>query len=75
MDEEEIEKAVLAYLRRKGYKQAESALHEEQQKQHHLKSAAPNNSSNNNNSSSNSNSTNSQTDPDIARQILLFSAE
>lgn len=75
MDEEEIEKAVLAYLRKKGYKQAESALHEEQQKHHHLKSAATNNNSNNNNSSSNSNSTNSQTDPDIARQILSFSAE
>lgn len=31
MDEEEIEKAVLAYLKKKGFKQTELALQEEQQ--------------------------------------------
>lgn len=76
MDEEEIEKAVIAYLKKKGFKQTELAFQEEQQ---HLKSATTiatiNKSSNNNNSSSNANSANSQTDPDIARQILAFSAE
>lgn len=30
MDEEEINKAVMAYLRKKGFKEAERVLHEEQ---------------------------------------------
>uniref|UniRef100_A0A5B7C3A7 Putative transcription initiation factor TFIID subunit 5 n=1 Tax=Davidia involucrata TaxID=16924 RepID=A0A5B7C3A7_DAVIN len=57
MDEEEIEKAVIAYLKKKGFKQTELAFQEEQQ---HTK-----------NSSSNS-SANSRTDPDTAKHILSF---
>ncbi|KAL7187256.1 hypothetical protein ACSBR1_037340 [Camellia fascicularis] len=57
MDEEEIEKAVIAYLKKKGFKQTELAFQEEQQ--HHTK-----------NSSSNSSSS---TDPDIAKHLLSFS--
>lgn len=34
MDEEEIEKAVIAYLKKKGFKQTELAFQEEQQHQH-----------------------------------------
>ncbi|XAR57682.1 hypothetical protein NMG60_11025924 [Bertholletia excelsa] len=58
MDEEEIEKAVIAYLKKKGFKQTEIAFQEEQQQTK--------------NTSSNS-SANSQTDPDIAKHILSFS--
>ncbi|XP_059640174.1 transcription initiation factor TFIID subunit 5 isoform X2 [Cornus florida] len=54
MDEEEIEKAVIAYLKKKGFKQTELAFQEEQQ---HTKNSS-------------SNSANSQTDPDIAKHIL-----
>eukprot|EP01018_Ginkgo_biloba_P022060 Gb_03026 [translate_table: standard] len=50
MEEEEIEKAVLAYLKKKGFRQTELALQEEQ----HRTSSAPN------------------TDPEVAKQILLF---
>ncbi|KAF5936297.1 hypothetical protein HYC85_027426 [Camellia sinensis] len=57
MDGEEIEKAVIAYLKKKGFKQTELAFQEEQQ--HHTK-----------NSSSNSSSS---TDPDIAKHLLSFS--
>lgn len=72
MEEEEIEKAVIAYLKKKGFKQTELAFHEEQQQQQSNKN---NNSNNNNNySSTNSNSSNSQTDPDIAKHILSFSS-
>ncbi|KAK9279969.1 hypothetical protein L1049_013653 [Liquidambar formosana] len=58
MDEDEIEKAVIAYLKRKGFKQTELAFQEEQQ--------------HNKNSSSNSTLT-SLTEPDIAKHILSFS--
>ncbi|KAM3375331.1 transcription initiation factor TFIID subunit 5 isoform X1 [Capsicum galapagoense] len=57
MDEDEIEKAVVAYLKKKGFKQTELAFQEEQQL-------------NNNN---NNNSANSQIDPDITKKILSFS--
>ncbi|CAN4099862.1 unnamed protein product [Withania somnifera] len=62
MDEEEIEKAVVAYLKKKGFKQTEFSFQEEQQL-------------NKNNSSSihNNNSANSQIDPDITKKILSFS--
>lgn len=66
MDEDDIEKAVIAYLKKKGFKQTELAFQEEHQKQ----------SKNINNSSSLSNtnsSASSHTDPDIAKQILSFS--
>ncbi|KAK3028589.1 hypothetical protein RJ639_038379 [Escallonia herrerae] len=59
MDEEEIEKTVIAYLKKKGFKQTELAF---QQEQHHsTKTAYP------------SNSANSHTESDIAHQILSFS--
>ncbi|KAG9452193.1 hypothetical protein H6P81_005097 [Aristolochia fimbriata] len=51
MEEEDIEKAVFAYLKKKGFKQTELALQEEQSKS----------------------SSNTQTDPDVARRILSFS--
>ncbi|XP_068650297.1 transcription initiation factor TFIID subunit 5-like isoform X1 [Aristolochia californica] len=51
MEEEEIEKAVLAYLNKKGFKQTELALQEEQSKS----------------------SSNTQTDPGVARRIISFS--
>lgn len=57
MDEEEIDKAVVAYLKKKGFKQTELAFQEEQQ---HTK-----------NTSSNS-TINSLSDSDIAKQILAF---
>ena len=60
MDEEEIEKAVMTYLKKKGFKQTELAFQEEQQRQH------PNTALN---------STNSHVDPEIACQILSFSSE
>ncbi|KAK3036809.1 hypothetical protein RJ639_030501 [Escallonia herrerae] len=59
MDEEEIEKTVIAYLKKKGFKQTELAF---QQEQHHSTKTAYS-----------SNSANSHTDPDIAHQILSFS--
>jgi transcription initiation factor TFIID subunit 5 len=62
MDEEEVEKAVLSYLKKKGFKQTELAFHEEQLLLHAK------------NSSSNS-SANSQTDPDIVKHILSFVSE
>lgn len=55
MEEEEIEKAVIAYLKKKGFKQTELAFHEEQQ--------------------SKTSSSNSQSDPDVAKLILSFSSE
>ncbi|CAL5358855.1 unnamed protein product [Camellia sinensis] len=42
MDEEEIEKAVIAYLKKKGFKQTELAFQEEQQ--HHTKNSSSNSS-------------------------------
>lgn len=57
MDEEEIEKAVIAYLKKKGFKQTELAFQEEQQHHHHTTNS----------------SVASQTDTDIAKQILSFS--
>ncbi|KAL3533367.1 hypothetical protein ACH5RR_006888 [Cinchona calisaya] len=60
MDEEEIEKAVIAYLKKKGFKQTELAFQEEQ---HHKFSTIDNHSSSN------------STDTEIARQILSFSSE
>lgn len=62
MDEEEIEKAVIAYLKKKGFKQTELAFQEEQQQ--HL-----------NTTNSSSNSASSHTDHEIARQILSFSSD
>ncbi|KAL0429675.1 UNVERIFIED_CONTAM: Transcription initiation factor TFIID subunit [Sesamum radiatum] len=57
MDQEEIDKVVLAYLDKRGFKQAGLAF--QQEKQQHSKG-------------SNSSST-AQIDPDIAKQILAFS--
>ncbi|XP_052210285.1 transcription initiation factor TFIID subunit 5 [Diospyros lotus] len=59
MDEEDVEKAVIAYLKKKGFKQTELAFQEEQQQ--HSK-----------NSSSNNSSANSQTDPDVVKPLLFF---
>ncbi|KAM7459563.1 hypothetical protein LguiA_036557 [Lonicera macranthoides] len=76
MEEEEIEKAVIAYLKKKGFKQTELAFHEEQQQQQQQQQQQSNKNNNTNNyySSTNSNSSNSQTDPDIAKHILSFSS-
>ncbi|EXB86688.1 Transcription initiation factor TFIID subunit 5 [Morus notabilis] len=60
MDEENILKFVSAYLKKKGFKQTEHAFQEELQ---HSKTT---------NSSSSQISSNSQFDPDIAKQILSF---
>lgn len=57
MDQEEIDKVVLAYLDKRGFKQAGLAF--QQEKQQHSKG-------------SNASST-AQIDPDIAKQILAFS--
>nr|AWW87395.1 TFIID1 protein [Tectona grandis] len=57
MDQEEIDKVVLAYLDKRGFKQAGLAF--QQEKQQHTKG-------------SNASST-AQIDPDIAKQILAFS--
>ncbi|KAJ8560256.1 hypothetical protein K7X08_004314 [Anisodus acutangulus] len=59
MDEEEIEKAVVAYLKKKGFKQTELAFQEEQQ--------------HNKNNSSSIHSANSQIDSDITKKILSLS--
>ncbi|GFZ08296.1 TBP-associated factor 5 [Actinidia rufa] len=40
MEEEDIEKAVIAYLKKKGFKQTELAFQEEQQKQQHTKTSS-----------------------------------
>ncbi|CAK9146986.1 unnamed protein product, partial [Ilex paraguariensis] len=61
MDEEEIEKAVIAYLKKKGFRQTELPFREEHQQ------------TKSNNSSSNFASANSHTDPHIAKHILSFS--
>lgn len=61
MDEEEIEKAVLAYLKKKGFTQTELIFQEEQQNK--ITSSA---------TTANTNSADTQTDPDIAKQILSF---
>ncbi|XP_062164343.1 transcription initiation factor TFIID subunit 5 [Alnus glutinosa] len=60
MEEDQIEKFVAAYLKKKGFKQAEHAFQEERQQQ----------SSKNNSSSS---TTNSLSDPDLAKHLLAFS--
>ncbi|KAK9098256.1 hypothetical protein Syun_025301 [Stephania yunnanensis] len=67
MEEEEIEKAVIAYLKKKGFKQTEIAFHEEhlqqkqQQQQQQEQQSKPSTST-------------STTDPDLAKQILSFSS-
>lgn len=61
MDEEELEKAVLSFLKKKGFKQTELAFQEEQQHQHTK------------NNSSTISSANSQSDPDFSRHLLAFS--
>lgn len=61
MEEEEIEKAVIAYLKKKGFKQTELAFQEEQQKQ--------------NQQPSKNSSANSQTEPEVAKLIVSFTAE
>ncbi|CAN4097915.1 unnamed protein product [Withania somnifera] len=58
MDEEEIEKAVVAYLKKKGFKQTELAFQEEQQLNKNTSSSIHNNSA---------------IDPDITKKILSFS--
>lgn len=63
MDEEEIEKAVVAYLKKKGFKQTEIAFQEEQQVNKNSSSSIHNNN----------NSANSQIDPDLTKKILSFS--
>ncbi|GFP82620.1 transcription initiation factor TFIID subunit 5 [Phtheirospermum japonicum] len=57
MDQEEIDKVVLAYLDKRGFKQADLSF--QQEKQHHSKG-------------SNTSST-AQIDPDITKQLLAFS--
>lgn len=57
MDQEEIDKVVLAYLDKRGFKQAGLALQQEKQQ---------------NSKGSNASST-AQIDPDIAKQILSLS--
>lgn len=61
MEEEEIEKAVIAYLKKKGFKQTELAFQEE----HHQHQ--------NQQTKNSSSSISSSTDPDIAKHILSFS--
>ncbi|KAL3335025.1 hypothetical protein AABB24_031314 [Solanum stoloniferum] len=63
MDEEEIEKAVVAYLKKKGFKQTEIAFQEEQQLNKNSSSSIHNNN----------NSAISQIDPDLTKKILSFS--
>ncbi|KAK9130414.1 hypothetical protein Sjap_010901 [Stephania japonica] len=65
MEDEEIEKAVIAYLKKKGFKQTEIAFHEEhlQQKQQQPQQSKPS-----------STSTATSTDPDLAKQLLSFSS-
>ncbi|XP_057531482.1 transcription initiation factor TFIID subunit 5 [Amaranthus tricolor] len=63
MDEEEIERAVIAYLKKKGFKQTELAFQEEHQLQQHPQQQSKNLSSN------------SQTDADVAKLILSFTIE
>ncbi|GAB4846727.1 Transcription initiation factor TFIID subunit 5 [Ancistrocladus abbreviatus] len=58
MDEEEIEKAVIAYLRKRGFKQTELTLQEEQQQQQQQQTKTT--------------SANSQTEPEVAKLILSF---
>ncbi|KAA8538709.1 hypothetical protein F0562_028310 [Nyssa sinensis] len=57
MDEDEIEKAVIAYLKKKGFRQTELAFQEEQQQTKNSSSIS---------------SANSRTDPDITKRILSF---
>ncbi|KAL2892615.1 Transcription initiation factor TFIID subunit 5 [Bienertia sinuspersici] len=64
MEEEEIEKAVIAYLKKKGFKQTELAFQEEQQQNQPQQQQQSKNSS-----------SNSQTDPDVAKLILTFSSD
>lgn len=64
MEEDQIEKLVAAYLKKKGFKQAEHAFQEELQQQQQQPSK---------NNSSSSISTNSFTDSDIAKHLLAFS--
>ncbi|KAG9155646.1 hypothetical protein Leryth_003933 [Lithospermum erythrorhizon] len=61
MDDEEVERAVIAYLKKKGFKETELRFQEEQQQ-------------NNNNSAprSNLNAANSQNNADIAKQIFSY---
>ncbi|XP_048444440.1 transcription initiation factor TFIID subunit 5-like isoform X1 [Pyrus x bretschneideri] len=59
VDDESVRKFVAAYLKKKGFKQAENAFQEELNK--------------NTNSSSSPISFNSQLDPDVAKHILSFS--
>ncbi|KNA08699.1 hypothetical protein SOVF_160320 [Spinacia oleracea] len=67
MEEEEIEKAVLAYLKKKGFRQTEVAFQEEQQLQQQQKHPQQQQSKNS--------SSNSHTDPDVAKLILTFTSE
>lgn len=60
MEEDQIEKFVVAYLKKKGFKQAEHAFQEELQQQ-------------SKNTSSSSISINSLTDPDLAKRLLALS--
>ncbi|KAF5456809.1 hypothetical protein F2P56_026248 [Juglans regia] len=64
MEEDQIEKFVAAYLKKKGFKQAEHAFQEELQQQQQQPSK---------NNSSSSISTNSLTDSDIAKHLLTVS--
>lgn len=66
MEEEDIEKAVIAYLKKKGFKQTELAFQEEHQLQQQQQ-PQPQQSKNS--------SSNSQTDPDIVKLILSFTSE
>jgi transcription initiation factor TFIID subunit 5 len=61
MEEDQIEKFVATYLKKKGFKQAEHAFQEERQHQQSK------------NTSSSSITTNSLSDPDLAKHLLAFS--
>ncbi|KAK6927628.1 TFIID subunit TAF5, NTD2 domain [Dillenia turbinata] len=65
MADEDIEKVVLAYLKKKGFKQTEFAFQEEQQQQQQ--------SNKNSSTSPSSAASRTTTDPDIAKHLLAFS--
>ncbi|KAK9100240.1 hypothetical protein Scep_023670 [Stephania cephalantha] len=69
MEEEEIEKAVIAYLKKKGFKQTEIAFHEE-----HLQQKQQQQQQQQQEQQSKPSTSTSTTDPDLAKQILSFSS-
>ncbi|KAK6912511.1 TFIID subunit TAF5, NTD2 domain [Dillenia turbinata] len=65
MADEDVEKVVLAYLRKKGFKQTELAFQEEQHQQQQ--------GNKNSSTSSSSTASHTTTDPEIAKHLLAFS--